>query len=601
MRIGVYVCECGVNISATVDVENVVKEAKRHPGVKVSRHYKYMCSDPGQDMIKKDIHKLKLDRVVVASCSPLMHESTFRKACEEAGLNKYCFEMANIREQCSWVHKDKKKGTEKAIAIVRGAVAKAALLQALEEKEVPVTKRALVIGAGIAGIQTALDIADMGFPVTLVERSPSIGGHMAQLDKTFPTLDCSACILTPKMVDAGRHPNIELLTYAEVDEIDGFVGNFKATIRQKPRYIDVSKCTGCGDCAEACPIVLSDDFNMGLSQRKAAYIPFPQAVPQKFVIDKIGQPPCADTCPAGVDVQGTMALIKEGKYIEAVNLVREKNPLPGVCGRVCMAFCEESCNRKDVDEPIAVRALRRFICDYEREHETPEEWLEKPTGKKVAIVGSGPAGLTAANNLARMGYRATIFEAHDEAGGMLRMGIPSYRLPRQVLDHDIKRITDAGVEIKTGSPVKALDDLRKVGFEAIFLGTGAHKPRILGIEGEDLDGVFTALGFLHDVNTGKKVDLSGRTVAVIGGGNVAIDAARMSLRSGAKKVFILYRRSRAEMPCGLDEIEECEEEGVDCHYLAAPTKLLGMGGKVTAMECIKMRLGEPDESGRRRP
>ncbi len=256
MRIGVYVCECGINIAATVDCDRVAQTASRFPGVKISRVYKYMCSDPGQEMIKKDIRELGIDRVVVASCSPLMHEPTFRAAVEEAGLNKYCLEMANIREQCSWVHKDKDQGTLKATAIVKGGVAKAALLQALEEKEVPVTKKALVMGGGIAGIQTALDIADMGLPVTLVEKTPSIGGKMAQLDKTFPTMDCSACILTPKMVDVARHPNIDLLTYSEVEDVDGFVGNFKVKVRKKARSVDMDKCTGCGDCVDNCPIVL---------------------------------------------------------------------------------------------------------------------------------------------------------------------------------------------------------------------------------------------------------------------------------------------------------------------------------------------------------
>ena len=262
MRIGVYVCECGINISATVDVERVAQAAKDSPNVKVSRFYKYMCSDPGQEMIKQDIKEHDLDRIVVASCSPLMHEPTFRAAVEEAGMNKYCFEMANIREQCSWVHKDIEAGTQKAISITRGAIAKAALLQALDEKEVPVTKKALVMGGGISGIQTALDIADMGVPVTLVETTPSIGGHMAQLDKTFPTMDCSACILTPKMVDAAHHPNIELLSYAEVEEVEGFVGNFKVKVRQKARSVDMEKCTGCGDCVENCPLLLIPQYQV---------------------------------------------------------------------------------------------------------------------------------------------------------------------------------------------------------------------------------------------------------------------------------------------------------------------------------------------------
>ena len=252
MKIGVYVCDCGINIAATVDVPKVVDEVKNLPKVVVAREYKYMCSDPGQTLIKKDIEELGLDRVVVASCSPRMHEPTFRTVCKEAGLNPFCFEMANIREQCSWVHSDKEKATQKAIALVRAAVARASLLEALQMKEVGITQQALVIGGGIAGIQAALDIADTGFKTYLVERTPSIGGRMSQLDKTFPTLDCSACILTPKMVDVGRHPNIELLTYSEIEKVDGYVGNFKVSIRKKARSVDEEKCTGCDECVTHC-------------------------------------------------------------------------------------------------------------------------------------------------------------------------------------------------------------------------------------------------------------------------------------------------------------------------------------------------------------
>jgi NADH:ubiquinone oxidoreductase subunit E len=256
MRIGVYVCECGINIAATVDVENVTEYAKTLPNVKVARFYKYMCSDPGQSLIKKDIEEMNLNRVVVASCSPRMHEMTFRNVVEEAGLNPYCFEMANIREQCSWVHSDKERATEKAISLVSAAVAKAYLLEPLEKRQIDITPTALVIGAGISGIQSALDIADTGYKTYLVERTSSVGGRMSQLDKTFPTLDCSACILTPKMVDVSRHKNIELLTYSEVTDIDGYVGNFKVKVRKKARSVDESKCTGCGDCTENCPVML---------------------------------------------------------------------------------------------------------------------------------------------------------------------------------------------------------------------------------------------------------------------------------------------------------------------------------------------------------
>ncbi len=254
MKIGVYICHCGTNIAATVDVKEVTEFAKNLPDVSNARDYVYMCSDPGQELIKKDILDAKLDRVVVAACSPRMHEVTFRKACEEAGLNAYCMEMANIREQCSWVHSDKEKATEKAKGLVASAVAKASLLQPLEPMQVGVVPSALVIGGGIAGIQSALDIADAGFQVYLVEKEPSVGGRMAQLDKTFPTLDCSACVLTPKMVDVARHKNIKLITYAEVESVDGYVGNFRLKVRKKPRYVDEDKCTGCAMCYNNCPV-----------------------------------------------------------------------------------------------------------------------------------------------------------------------------------------------------------------------------------------------------------------------------------------------------------------------------------------------------------
>jgi heterodisulfide reductase subunit A len=286
MRIGVYVCHCGLNIGAMVDVPEVAKFAATLPDVAVAREYKYMCSDPGQEMIKKDIKEFGLESVVVASCSPRMHEPTFQVAIQEAGLNPYCFDMANIREHCSWVHTDKERATEKAKTLVAGAVFKASHLEPLETIEVDVTPTALVIGAGIAGMQAALDIADEGFKVYLVEKEPTIGGHMAQLDKTFPTLDCSACILTPKMVDVGRHPNIELITYAEVESVEGYIGNFNVRVRKKSRYIDENKCTGCGICAQHCPVKVLNEFDLGLGYRKATYVPFPQAIPMKYTIDR---------------------------------------------------------------------------------------------------------------------------------------------------------------------------------------------------------------------------------------------------------------------------------------------------------------------------
>ncbi len=284
-KIGVYVCHCGSNIAGIVDCSVVSDYAKTLPNVAVARDFKYMCSEPGQNLIKDDIKELGLNRVVVASCSPRMHEPTFRRVCQDAGLNQYLFEMANIREHCSWVHTDKAMATEKAKALVAAAVRRVAHQEPLETKEVPMNPNTLVIGGGVAGIQAALEIADSGHRVYMLEKDPSIGGHMAMFDKTFPTLDCAACILTPKMTSVGQHPNIELLAFSELEEVSGYIGNFKAKIRKKARYIDTTKCTGCGRCFELCPTSVPDEFDCGMSQRKAIYIASPYAVPNKAIID----------------------------------------------------------------------------------------------------------------------------------------------------------------------------------------------------------------------------------------------------------------------------------------------------------------------------
>lgn len=289
-RIGVYVCHCGSNIAGTVDVEAVAKwaaESLKHRGVVIARDYKFMCSSLGQELIQKDIKELGLNRVVVAACSPHLHEATFRTACKNAGLNPYLCELVSIREQCSWIHTDKAVATEKSKAIVSGGVERIRWHEPLEPLKVPIHPATMIVGGGIAGIQAALEIADAGYPVILVEREPSIGGHMAQFDKTFPTLDCSACILTPKMVLAGTHPNITLLSWAEVTNVDGYVGNFHVTVKQKPRYVKTDLCTGCGICQEKCPKKVIDDvFEAGLGYRKVIYTPFPQAVPKYPVLDR---------------------------------------------------------------------------------------------------------------------------------------------------------------------------------------------------------------------------------------------------------------------------------------------------------------------------
>jgi len=328
-RIGVFICHCGENIGGTVDCARVAEATRAVPGVVHSVDYKYMCSDPGQSMIKAAIAEHRLTGVVVAACSPRMHEPTFRNAVAEAGLNPYLCEMANLREHCSWVHEKGEPTTAKAIDLVRVMVEKVKRNQPLQPIQVPVTKRALVLGGGIAGIQAALDIANAGHPVVLVEKSPSIGGHMSQLSETFPTLDCSQCILTPRMVEAARHPNITLMTYAELESLSGFIGNFQATIRRKARQVDEKLCTGCGLCTTKCPNKkIPDAFNEGLSTRGAIYVPFPQAVPNKPVIDKLNCTfyktgkckLCEKLCPTGAirfDQQDELVTLDVGAIVLA--------------------------------------------------------------------------------------------------------------------------------------------------------------------------------------------------------------------------------------------------------------------------------------------
>jgi len=284
-RIGVYVCYCGTNIAGKVSVDEAVTFARTLPGVVVARSYEFMCSDPGQELLREDIRKENLDRIVVAACSPLMHERTFRNSALEAGLNPFLVHVANVREQCSWVTEDPARATEKARAIIAGAVYRAVQLEPLEMKRVPIMPSVLVVGGGIAGIQAALDLADAGIDVYLVERSPTIGGHMAMFDKTFPTLDCAACILTPRMTAVGQHEHINLMTYSEIEEVSGFLGNFQVKVRRKAAYVDHARCTGCGVCIEKCPYKVPSEFDQGLASRKAIYTPFPQAVPNKPVID----------------------------------------------------------------------------------------------------------------------------------------------------------------------------------------------------------------------------------------------------------------------------------------------------------------------------
>ncbi|MCL4467089.1 MAG: FAD-dependent oxidoreductase [Chloroflexi bacterium] len=461
----------------------------------------------------------------------------------------------------------------------------------------------MVVGGGIAGMQASLDLADSGMQVYMVEAAPCIGGKMAQLDKTFPTNDCAMCTMAPKLVECGRHLNIQIMSTSELVELRGEAGNFTAVVRHKPRYVDVNKCTACGDCAAKCPVTLPNAFNEGLGTRTAIYKLYPQGVPNAYAIDKKGTGPCKDACPAGCNPQGYMMLVKERRYADAYRLIREALPFPGICGRICSRFCEEKCNRALLDGPVAAMHVKRFVTDWTITNRTPEQLprpAERRYDEKVAVVGAGPAGMTAALDLTRLGYGVTVLEALPCAGGMMRYGIPEYRLPREVIQQEVDDILAEGVELRCNTRVDSVDELLAQGYQAVFLSIGSHKSNRLEIPGEDLPGVLKAVDFLRTVSLGEKVQVGPRVV-VVGGGFTAVDAARTSLRLGASQVDMVYRRSRVEMGAHPEEIADMEREGGTLHILAGPVRVIERAGRAAGVEFVRMQLGEPDARGRRRP
>jgi len=466
-------------------------------------------------------------------------------------------------------------------------------------------RRVLVVGGGIGGITAALELAACSVDVTMVEEGPSIGGRMIQLDKTFPTLDCSTCTLSPKMVEVGLSARIELLTWARPVIAKESDGGFDVAILRKARFVDAKKCTACGTCFPGCPVVMKSEFNMGTGERKAIYIPFPQAIPNKASIDKREKRPCkaacVDACPVHTNVLGYLRHIKEGRFADAYALIRATNPFPSVCGRVCYAPCEATCNRGQVDASVAIRELKRFAAD-----QSDPESLEVPqvqkTGKKAAVIGAGPAGLAAGLDLALDGHDVTIYESSPEPGGMMRYAIPEYRLPKAELAREIACIEKAGVAIRCGVEVGrdvSIEEVRQ-GADALFIAAGASAGIPLNVEGEGLSGVIDGLAFLKKIASNEAVAVGSR-VAVIGGGNTAVDCARTARRLGCPSVTLIYRRSRAEMPAADREVEALPEEGIETMFLTLPIRFCGTGGRLEGLDCVRMELGEPDESGRRRP
>jgi heterodisulfide reductase subunit A len=460
---------------------------------------------------------------------------------------------------------------------------------------------ALVIGGGIAGMESAILLGDMGYRVILVEKEPSIGGKMILLSKVFPTLDCASCISTPKMAGTANHPNIELNVYSEVSGIERLEsGRFRATVRRKPTYVDPVKCTGCQDCERACTSTVPDQYNFELVSRRAAHIAYPQAVPKKAVIERRGTSPCTYACPAGIRANGYISLLRQGEVEKAFELILRDAPLVGSLGRACYAPCQPECTRTEIGDAPHIRLLKRYIADtYYDAHQTPAYGppAERHEGR-VAVIGSGPAGLSAAFFLARGGYEVVVFEAAPLPGGMLRTGIPPYRLPKEVVDRDILNVTALGVDIRTGVRIESIDELREQGFGAVFVSVGAARGRRLGIEGEDLPGVSSGLELLKTVNLGGRVDLTGKRAVVVGGGNVAIDVARTALRLGASDVTVMYRRTVEEMPASVEELEGARAEGVRFVESLSPLRIRSRDGKVTGIEGARSR-SVVDGSGKR--
>jgi len=462
----------------------------------------------------------------------------------------------------------------------------------------------MVVGAGIAGIQASLDLAESGYFVYLVERTSAIGGTMPMLDKTFPTNDCSMCILSPKLVEAGRHRNIKVITLAEPVGISGEAGDFKVTVKVQPRYVDVDKCKGCGDCGQACPVTAPNEFNQGLNTRGAVFKRYAQAFPNAFAVDKNGLSPCRAACPAGVNAQGYVQLVKKGEFQKAWQLVYDTIPFPAACGRVCVHPCQEACYRGRVDEPVNIMYLKRAAADFayaDAENVRLPE-AAPPRREKVAVVGAGPAGLAAAHKLVLKGYGVTVFEALPVAGGMLRVGIPEYRLPKKWVDLEVGLLERLGVTIKLNHKLGRdiqLENLRQ-DYDAVFLAVGAHQGIRLGVPGEELPQVMQGVDFLRRLALAEKVEV-GQRVAVIGGGNTAMDCARTAVRLGAEKVYVVYRRTEEEITAAREEIREAVEEGVEFVMLASPAAFLAQGGRLGALRYVKNRLGEPDASGRRAP
>ncbi|MDX1778835.1 MAG: FAD-dependent oxidoreductase, partial [Thermodesulfobacteriota bacterium] len=449
---GLFICSCDFEINSSIDLDRVIGASRKMEEVSSARVIKDLFSTPNLERVAESITNEGLDGIIVASCSPSIHRPVVEEILAGADLDKKSYGIVSIKPE-SGNGKKKRDFTQEAIEKLSAAVKELSSKAATSPTTIPMVKKALVIGGGVSGIHAALDIANGGYEVYLVERTPSIGGNMVRLSEVFPTLDCPQCILTPKMVQCGQHPNIHILAYSEVESVRGQVGNFEVVVKRKGTSIDWSKCTGCGECANVCPVEMYSDFQRGMGPRKAVYKPFAQAVPNKFVIDKQGVAPCRDACPIHLNAQGYVQLISEGRFTEALTVIDETLPFPGTIGRICVHPCETACKRKEVDQPISICFLKRAAADLSETADEPEFTIEDEKDKRVAVIGAGPAGLLAAYDLRKKGYQVKVFDSFPKAGGTLFSGIPEYRLPRDILEKETNKVAELGVEFHFNTTV----------------------------------------------------------------------------------------------------------------------------------------------------